>query len=164
MKKLIIGLSIVFTLNVHAGTTIIESQATENGIKKCASQLKLIGDFIIEGKAHATHSSWNSTDADNHLYASLTSKAYSDGDSHVTVIASPTTSGGCDSTYVETFALAKSCMLSREEIYKDWTYDGTMNGKTLVLKNKSGNVTVYLTPQGTNDNICLVSKREVIYQ
>ena len=164
MKKIIVALSVALTLNVYAGTSTIETLATKNGVKKCSPQLKIVGEYIVDDRPHATHSSWNKNDPDNRLYASLTSKGYSDGDSHVTVIASPTSSGKCDATYIETFALATSCMLAREETYKDWKYVGTLNMKTLMLENESGSVNVYLSAQGANDNICLISKREVVYQ
>ncbi len=162
MRKIIITLSAVLAFNAH-GETIIETQATNNGVKKCAMSLKKVGDFILADKAHSTHSTWHNKNSDNRMYASLTSKYYSDGDSHVSVIAAPTSSGECDSTYIETFAFGKSCMLTREEIYKDWKYLGTMNKKTLMLENEGGSVNVYLTDQGNNDDICLVTKREVLY-
>lgn len=164
MKKVLLAASVCFALSAHADTTVIESQAVNNGVVKCATPLAEMGDYIIGDKSHATHSTWNSSDPDNRLYASLSSKGYSDGDSHVTVIAAPTSSGKCDTTYIETFALAKSCMLTREEVFSDWAYVGTMNEKTSILKNENDTVNIYLSSQGTNDNICLVSKREVIYQ
>lgn len=164
MEKIFTALLLILASNVHAGSTVIETQATENGVQKCAVPLAEIGDFIVDDRKHATHSTWNSNNPDNRLYASLTSKGYADGDSHVTVIAAPTSSGKCDTTYIETFALAKSCMLTREETYKDWLYVGTMNDKTLILKNQNNTVNIYLSAQGTSDNICLVTRREVLYQ
>lgn len=162
MKKIVIALSMALACGANA-TTIIETQATTNGVKKCAAQLKAVGDYIVADKDHATHSTWNNKNPDNRLYASLTTKSYSDGDSHVSVIATPSASGECDATYIETFAIAKSCLLAREETFKGWKYVGTMNKKTLLLENKTGSVNLYLTPQGTSDNICLVTQREVVY-
>ncbi len=164
MKKSLIISTMLFAVSIslHAKETSIVNMADENGIKTCRSQIKSVSDFIIKDKAHGTHAYWNSKDSDNRLYATLTSKGYSDGDSHVSVIAAPTSSGKCDTIYVETFALAKSCMVTREETYKDWKYTGTMNGKTLLLESDAGSVNIYLSPQG--ENICLVSRREIVYQ
>lgn len=161
MKKVVLVSLLLSSFFAQAEETSIVNMATENGVNKCRANLKVAADFILKDKAHATHASWNSKDSDNRLYSTLTTKNYSDGDSHVTVIAAPTISGKCDTTYVETFAMPKSCMLVREETFKSWKYKGTMNKKTLLLANDAGSVNVYLSPQG--DNICLVSKREVIY-
>lgn len=163
MKKFFLVLGLLSAANVCVGKTVIESQAVENGVVKCESAIKSTADFIIKDKAHATHSTWNSNDADNRLYASLTSKGYSDGDSHVTVIAAPTLSGKCDTTYVESFAMQKTCMVVREEVFKSWKYVGTMKKKTLILKNEGGSVNIYLSSQGAGENLCLVTRREVIY-
>lgn len=164
MKKSLVLSAFLFLLGagVQAEETSIVNMADENGIKTCRPQIKSISDFIIKDRKHGTHANWNSKDSDNRMYATLTSKGYSDGDSHVSVIAAKTSSGKCDTIYIETFALPKSCMLTREEIYKDWKYSGTLNGKTLLLQNESGSVDVYLSSQG--ENICLVSKREMVYQ
>ncbi|QJR79965.1 hypothetical protein CA267_003800 [Alteromonas pelagimontana] len=164
MKKTLIISTMWFGVvaNTHAEETSIVDMADKNEIRTCRSQIKSVSDFIIKDKAHSTHASWNSKDSDNRLYATLTSKGYSDGDSHVSVITAPTSSGKCDSTYVETFALPQSCMVTREETYKDWKYIGTMNGKTLLLESDGGAVNIYLSPQG--ESICLVSRREVVYQ
>lgn len=160
---------VCFCLTLLASTTVLADEensivsiAKENGVKTCVPQLKIAADFIIDKKAHATHAYWNSKDVDNRMYSTMTSKGYNDGDSHVTVAVAPTSSGKCDSFYVETFALPKACMVAREETFKGFKYKGTMNGKTLMLENESGGVNLYLTPQG--ESICLVSKREAIYQ
>ena len=162
MKKAVLIGALLITTYAQAEETSIVYTAVQNGIKTCKTDLKRTADFIIKGITHSTHSSWNKKDSDNRMYATLTSKSYSDRDAHVTVIAAPTPAGKCDTTYVETFAMPKSCMTVREEVFKGWVYKGTMNSKTLVLENSmEGTVNVYLSPQG--DNICLVSKREVIY-
>lgn len=163
------GLSLVALLTLSSVSTqaseatLIESQATANGVEKCKAQLKLIGDYLVEGVSHGTHATWHNEAADQRMYASLTTKAYTDHDSHVSVIATPTPSGQCDATYVETYATDKTCMVMREEVYSEWTYAGTLRDETLLLKNKDGNVIVYLTGQGTNKNICLISTREVVF-
>lgn len=164
MKKLSVIISMCFAVAAGAQSeeTSIVNMADENGIKSCRPQIKSVSDFIIKGSSHGTHAYWSSEDSDNRMYATLTSKGYSDGDSHVSVIAAKTSSGKCDSIYIETFALPKSCMVVREETYKEWKYTGSMNGKTLLLENDGGSVNVYLSPQG--ESICLITKREVVFQ
>ncbi|MEZ9819432.1 hypothetical protein AB4238_02240 [Shewanella sp. 10N.286.45.A1] len=157
-----LGLS-VSAMSVHAEENLIVSMAKENGVKRCIPQLETVSNFIIDKKSHGTHAAWNSDGADNRMYSSISSKGYADGDSHVSVVASINSEGKCDAYYVETFALAKSCMASRETTYKDMEYVGTINSKTIVLKN-TGGANYYLSAQGASDNICLVSKRETIYQ
>ncbi|PSV97419.1 hypothetical protein [Photobacterium lipolyticum] len=163
MKKICFCLALVVSTTVLADEeNSIVNMAKENGVKTCVPQLKIAADFIIDEKAHSSHAYWNKKDADNRMYSSLTSKGYSDGDSHVTVAVAQTSSGKCDTFYVETYALPKACMMAREETFKGFKYKGTMNGKTLLLENESGAVNLYLTPQG--ESICLVSKREALYQ
>jgi len=42
-------------------------------------------------------------------------------------------------------------------------YRASLNNKTLVLQNDGGSVDVYLTPTGKKSDLCLVTKREVVY-
>ncbi|GAA81302.1 MULTISPECIES: hypothetical protein [Pseudoalteromonas] len=157
-----LGLSFLAT-NALAEDNSVVSMAKEKGVKRCIPQIEHISNFIIDKKAHGSHATWNKDAADNRMYSSLSSKGYTDGDSHVSVIASINSDGKCDTYYVETFALAKSCLMAREKTYKDMEFVGTLNDKTIVLKN-AGGANYYLSPQGTANNICLVSKRETIYQ
>jgi len=163
MRRSIICLALLAsTVALANEENSIINMAKENGVKTCVPQLKVAADFIIDKKAHSTHAYWNNKDPNNRMYSTLTSKGYSDGDSHVTVAVAPTSSGKCDTFYVETYALPKPCMMAREETFKGFKYKGTMNKKTLLLEGESGVVNLYLTPQG--ESICLVSKREALYQ
>ena len=163
MKNLCVCLALLVSTTVLAGQeTSIVNIAKEYNFNTCLPQLKIASDFIIGNKKHTTHAYWNTDKADQRMYSSLTSKGYSDGDSHVTIAAAQTISGKCDVFYVETYALPKACLVAREDTFQGFKYKGTMNDKTLLLENESGAVNIYLTPQG--DSICLVSKREALYQ
>ncbi|UTV30505.1 hypothetical protein [Photobacterium atrarenae] len=157
-----LALCLISASSLAAENSIV-SMAKESGVKRCVTQLESVANFIIEDKSHGTHANWNSNNPDNRIYTTLTSKGYSDGDSHVSVVSTINSEGKCDAYYTETFALPKSCMLVREQTYKELDFQGTLNGKTIVLKN-SGGANYYLSPQGTSGNICLVTKRETIYQ
>jgi len=153
----------VFSVSALAeNTTSVVDMAKENGIKRCLKPLEAISNFIIDGKKHGTHASWSSTSPDNRMYTSVTSKAYSDGNSHISIIGAINSEGKCDTYYMETYALSQSCMVSRETAYKKMNYVGTLADKTIVLKNEGG-ANYYLSPQGTENNLCLVSKRETLF-
>ena len=162
----IIGVSLgvsMFLSDIQAQeVTSIVDTAQKNGVKRCIPQLEKVSNFIIDGKKHGTHATWSQISPDGKMYSSLTSKGYSDGNSHVSVIGAVNSEGKCDSYYLENYALAKSCMMARETNYKDLEYVGTLAHKTIVLKN-AGGANYYLTPQGAANNICLVSKSETIY-
>ncbi|WP_411132282.1 hypothetical protein AAFX34_15750 [Vibrio vulnificus] len=148
--------------SVAWANTEVVNMASQNNIKRCLPQLEGISNFILKDKPHGTHATWNIDEPDNRMYTTLSSKGYSDGDSHVSVVAAINSKGKCDTYYTETFALSTSCMSAREETYKDMQYVGTLNGKTIVLKNQGG-ANYYLSPQGNGGNICLVTKRETVF-
>ncbi len=144
-----------------ASGTVVEETAREEGFKTCADALELVAGAAIADHKHSSHNHWHTDQTDGRMFTSLVSKYYSDGDGHVTITAAPVSSGNCDATYVETFALERNCMSARENIYDDWEFMTELND-TIVLQSESGGVNLYLTPQGSG-NICLVSRREVVY-
>lgn len=144
-----------------ANDTIVAQAAKNNGVVTCGGALENVANFIIGDRKHASHSTWNANNANGRMFTSMTSKHYSDGDGHVTIVAAPISGGKCDTTYVETFALDRTCMSARESVYGDWKFAGELN-ETIVLENQSGSVNLYLTSQGSG-NICLVSRRETVF-
>lgn len=169
MKLGLIITNAALVLSVFSGSALAENStsvvdvATESGVKRCLRQLEAVSNFIIGDKAHGTHATWSSTSPDNRMYTSMTSKNYTDGNSHVSIVGAINSEGKCDTYYTETFALPKSCMMARETIYEEMDYVGTLADKTIVLKN-AGGANYYLTPQGTENSICLVSKRETVFE
>jgi len=160
-NKLIIFLIFLSISTTAFGETSVTGIAKKAGIKKCLSAVIGMSDFIIGEGKHHTHASYNTNNPDNRMYSTLTSKYYSDGDSHVSIIVTPNTAGTCDAVYVETYALTNSCMVARENMFKEWKYSGVMNNNTIRLTNSDNSVDIYLTPQG--ESVCLVSKREMVY-
>ncbi|WP_111642131.1 hypothetical protein [Marinimicrobium alkaliphilum] len=153
--------SMYFVNSASADSTVVADQAKGNGVVACRGALEDVANFIIGDRSHASHSTWNSNNPDGRMFTSMTSKHYSDGDGHVTIVAAPMSGGKCDTTYVETFALERTCMSARESIYGDWKFTGELND-TIVLENESGAANLYLTSQGSG-NICLVSRRETVF-
>lgn len=149
-------------LSAVANDTVVVQTAKNNGVVTCGGALENVANFIIGDRNHATHSTLNSNSPNSRMFTSMTSKHYSDGDGHVTIVAAPVSNGACDATYVETFALERTCMSAREGIYGDWRFSGELND-TIVLENESGDANIYLTSQGSG-NICLVSRRETVFE
>ncbi|EGQ8088943.1 hypothetical protein ACM6U7_004258 [Vibrio vulnificus] len=145
-----------------AEPTALVKQAAVHGIEKCEALLKTVGDFVLDDGPHSTHANYNIEQPDSRLYATFSTKVYTVGDTHVSVVVAPTSLGKCDATYVETFAFAKSCKKLREESFSDWTYVGNMQNNSISLTNDDGSIYAYLSSQ--DGDICLVSKREVIYE
>lgn len=163
MKKFFICLAMLTFVSTNANSeNSILSLAKQNGVQKCLPQLKLTSDFIIDNKTHSTHATWNYKDPDNRLYTSMASKKNIWGDSHVTVTVAPTSSGKCDTFYLETLVLTQSCSSTREEVFSSYKYVGELNQSTLILQSKSKSIHVYLTPQ--SGSLCLVSRKEIVYQ
>lgn len=143
--------------------TSVSDMANKNGIKTCAGQIKTVADHTIKDRAHGSYATWNKSNPDNRMYDALTVMSYSDGDTHLSITASPNPVGKCDSTYVETFVQKGSCMLARENTFGNWKFSGDLNGSTVVLKNDNGSVDLYLTP-ALNGSACMITKREMVYQ
>lgn len=148
-------------LSAVASDTVVVQTAKNNGVVTCGDALEKVANFIIGDGKHGSHSTWNSSNANGRMFTSMTSKNYSDGEGHVTIVAAPISGGTCDTTYVETFALDRTCMSVRESVYGNWKFSGELN-ETIVLENQSGSVNLYLTSQGSG-NICLVSRRETVF-
>lgn len=150
-----------FSSSAISDSTVVVDQAKQNGIVTCVEPLDNVANFIIGDRRHGSHSTWNNNNANERIFTSMTAKHYSDGDGHVTIVAAPVGDGKCDTTYIETYALERTCISARESLYSDWTFTGELVG-TIVLENEAGTVNLYLTSQGSG-NICLVSRRETVY-
>lgn len=151
------------TLALADDETQVAEMAKAQGIEQCYEMLEKVSSFYIKDAAHGTHAVWNSNNADSRLYSTLTSRRYSDGNSHIEINATPNVEGSCDISFSETYALPNRCTRTQNEIFSSWTYSGMMDDRTVILTNDSGLSNVYLTPQGTDESICLVTRREVIF-
>lgn len=162
VASFVFGVSMLPNIVKAQETTSVVGMAKSNGVKRCIPTLELVANFMIEGKAHGTHAAWNKNSPDNRMYSSFTSKNYSDGNSHISVIGAVNSEGKCDGYYIETYVIDKACMIARETTFKEMEFVGTLQNTTIVLEN-AGGANYYLTPQAV-PNICLVSKSETIYQ
>lgn len=160
-KGVVFFVTLCSSFSALANNTVVATQAKNNGVVVCASAVENAANFIIGDRDHASHSVWHSGNPNGRIFTSMTSKGYSDGDAHVTIIAAPVSDGKCDTTYVETFAVERTCISARETVYKDWQFYGELNG-TIALENQAGTVNIYLTSQGSG-NVCLVSRRETVF-
>lgn len=166
MKSLICALSVilVFTACVSiAGETVPEQEAKRLGAKKCLKTVGLVADFYLEQASHGADTTWNKNNTDNRMLSFFVSRGYSDGDSQVNIQFAPNAAGGCDAVFTETYVIESTCTIVREDTFKAWKYRGNLNNKTLILQNSNSSVDVYLTPSGKKSDLCLVTKREVIY-
>lgn len=139
------------------------SMAKQKKVKKCLPMVEKVSNFLIEQNQHGGDATWNSKASDEHMYSALVAKRYNDGESHIHMAMAPS-GNQCDAVYTETFVMEKSCLAVREEVFKDFRYRGTLSDTTLVLQNASSSVDVYLSNAGTNGRLCLVTRREAIYE
>lgn len=162
VRVLSVALLCVASSVVMAGDTVPKRQAERNGIKKCLAKVEQAADFYIKDATHAADTTWHSKHANDRMLSTFVAKSYSDGDSQINMQFAPH-AGGCDTVLTETFVFESACGVVRETNYKGFKFSGEMNGKTLNLTNENETMNVYLTPAGKRNDICLVTKREVIY-
>lgn len=162
VRVLSVALLCVASNVVMAGDTVPKRQAERSGIKKCLAKVEQAADFYIKDATHAAETNWNSKAPNDRLLSTFVAKSYSDGDSQINMQFAPH-AGGCDTVLTETFVFESACGVVRETTYKGFKFSGEMNGKTLNLTNENETMNVYLTPAGKRNDICLVTKREVIY-
>ncbi|AMO56694.1 hypothetical protein GZ77_03100 [Endozoicomonas montiporae] len=162
--RLITAMSLIVVATPAFSLTTVSSMAKENGINQCYSRIKSVADFYIEDKKHGTHAKWiDDIDVDSRLYDALSVKDYSDGDSHIRIIAAPNGESGCDTSYSETFVLDQPCIIARDEVFNNWEFTGSLNNQTTVLQTKDGNANAYLTPQ-LNGKACMVTRTEISFR
>lgn len=150
-------------VSAQAEETLPVRKADELALKKCRERIKTVADFLIESAPHGIDTTWNNKNTNGRLVSFFVSRGYSDGDSQINMQFAPNSAGGCDAVYTETFVIESPCSLVREDTLKKWKYRGSLNNATLILQNESGSVDFYLTPTGKKANLCLVTKREVLY-
>ncbi|WP_456444881.1 hypothetical protein [Thiolapillus sp.] len=159
---------LIFALIMNEGAIAVADDvsayqtAKKQGIKTCLEKVKVVGNFIVGDHDHASHDVWNTDDTDKRMFSSFLVKAYSDGDSHISMIVGPDATNRCFAEYNETTLWNKSCSIIREEVFSEFDFVGSMKNATLVLKNKDDSVNAYLTPQN-GGNACLSTRREVVY-
>lgn len=165
MKLHVLGLMSALTLfatAAGAGDTLPKEKAVEIGAKSCLSKVEQVADYLLEDAPHGSDTTWNNKNVDGRLLSFFVSRGYSDGDSQVNMQFAPTASG-CDAVYTETFVVESQCTIVREDTFKKWKFRGSLNKKTVILQTEEGSVDIYLTPAGKKGDLCLVTKREVVY-
>jgi len=68
--------------------------------------------------------------------------------------------GGCEVSYIESFALAETCIDVREQVFKKWKFVGKLSKDSFFLRHKKD-----LTKNATLSSInkgagCLVTRRD----
>lgn len=155
---------LAFTAGIaNAGNSLPLQKADEVGIKKCLTKIGIVSDHVIEGVPHGSDTIWHIENADEHLISFFVSRGHSHDDSQISMHFSPNKHGGCDAAYTETFVMEHKCTELVENTFQGMKYRGRLNKKTIALQNEAGSVDIYLTPTGKKANLCIVTKREVIY-
>src|SRR5690606_26522344 len=95
---------------------------------------------------------------DKAMFSSFVVKHYSDGDSHISIVAAPR-GDSCDIQWTETFAQEQACTVVRETLFRSFDFDSEVTRGSVRLT--KGNVSVYLTPTVSGDS-CLVTRRELV--
>lgn len=157
----VLAVAVLLQATASAADTLPYKKAQEIGVKKCLAKVGEISDFILKEAGHGADTIWNKN-VDGRLFSFFVSRGYADGDSQVSMHFAPN-GAACDAVYTETMLWETSCALVREEVFKAWKFRGSLNGKTMILQNDSGSVDVYLTPGGKASNLCMSTKREVVY-
>jgi hypothetical protein len=140
-----------------------ERQARENGVRACLALINAMSDYTLEDAAHASSAVWSKDQPNRHAFVATAIRRYSDGDTHIDLVAQPNLDGKCDGTWTETYAVEKTCTVVREEWFKAFTFRETLAETTAWLNSENGNVDVFLTQAGSNGRQCLVKRREVVF-
>lgn len=146
---------------VHANTP--QQKAAEVGVKKCIPVIEKISSYVIRNSAHSFDYIRNEKNVDQRMLSFFVSRSYSDGESQVSMHFAPNLLGGCDGIYTETFVVEGQCGVVREDFFKKFNYRSSLNKKTIVLENDNRNIDVFLTPAGIKSDLCLITRREIVY-
>lgn len=162
MKWIVVAACLATVPAVDAAQNEIIKNAKEVGITTCSKTLGTLSGFTLKDAPHTANNTWHQSAPNKHLYDSHSLKGYSDGQSQISLTAVPNATGGCDAVLLESMVFPNSCASVRETTFGTWKFKGEADG-TVVLKSGDGPLNVYLTP-AANNTVCLVGKKEVIYQ
>lgn len=162
MKWMVAAACLVIVPVVDAAQNEIIKNAKEVGITTCAKTLDTLSDFALKDSPHTANNTWHKSAPNKHFYDSHSLKGYVDGQSQISLTVSPNATGGCDAVLLESMVFPKSCVSVRETTFSTWKFKDEASG-TVVLRSEKGAVNIYLTP-AANNTVCLVGKKEIIYQ
>ena len=164
MNKL---LSALFILSIITSPSLARNNPyiadSLNGIvsDKCIKKIRQVEIKLMPDLPMRTHPVVNKTNPAEKVFSATTIVNYNGNDSQVNITAIPT-ANSCTVIFMETFVRKEPCMISREKIFKKWTFMGKMQESMVFKFRRDDQYFGYLTPQGFNST-CLISKRRVFY-
>lgn len=142
--------------------TPVSQLAEQTGLQVCASALKAVEQDIFAQRTYRTHQVINTQSPKDHAFSSISVVQYNGDDSHVMLTASPSTGGGCDVVYLESYSWYEDCITTRIDGFRKFKQLGKMNESLVLQYLRDPQLMAYLTPQ-KHTGTCLVTKRKVYY-
>lgn len=158
IKRLTLLLSAALSHTVIADTSMTEV-LDEHGIVGCKPQLEALADSVIGENEHRLHLYQPKRHADKYPFSVTGIISYRDQEAQIEFNASPMIQGGCEVSYVESFALPETCVKIREEVFKKWKFVGRLSDKSFFLHHKkelARNATLTSINSGA---ACLITRR-----
>jgi hypothetical protein len=159
IKPLTLLLSAALSHSVIADTSMTEV-LDEHGIVGCKPQLEALADSVIGENEHRLHLYQPKRHADKYPFSVTGIISYRDQEAQIEFNASPMIEGGCEVSYVESFALPETCVKIREEVFKKWKFVGRLSDKSFFLHHKkelARNATLTSINSGS---ACLITRRD----
>ena len=132
----------------------------EEGIQTCRPQLLAFAEEVIGVKEHRLYLYQPKGNQDKYPFSITGVISYHDQEAQIQFTASPMAEGGCEVTYVESFALPEPCIEVREQVFKKWKFEGRLSQKSFFLTHKD-DLTKNATLSSLNSGAsCLVTRRD----
>jgi len=154
----VIATALPLLMSGNASADMLTDAVKEIGIKTCLAAIGSASKSHLEKADYGYHNIWATKDPDKAMFSSLVVKDYSDGDSHISIVASPR-GDGCDIQWTETYVQEQACPVLCETLFRSFEFGGEVLGGSIQLTNDA--MSVYLTPSESG-KACLVTRRELV--
>lgn len=154
------SVAILMVLSSAGSANTVKEAAEESGIRACLNAITLVSDMHLEDSQHTSHDYWATNRTDSAMFSSLVVKSYTDGGSHISIVASPR-GDVCDIQWTESYAQEQRCSVVRETLFPNFVFVSEMAAGTIRLDTEDGQLSAYLTPSESG-RACTVTRRELI--
>lgn len=145
----------------HAADTLPERHAEQLGLTHCAEGIRILSNSLIGDDSHGVDTVWHQTNPDERLLSFFVVLEQGGYEQQVTMQFIPHEQA-CDAMFTITMVHEEACETLQKEGPAHLVFDGYL-GNTLVMSNEKAQTSTYLTPQGVNGNLCLMTIRGVLY-
>lgn len=159
MKQLFYMLLVYLSVPLCAKTSM-DKIIDKYHLTVCANALSSMASDIISSNKHRLLFSSQTPVNEQQLVLIDGVIEYRDRQAHISFSASAVNDKQCLVNYVESYVVKTPCIVTREEVFKKWIYQGQLNAQTMVFKHKRDEKMKGFLTNASDGSYCLVSQQK----